>query len=43
MDARRVLHAVNLRDDVGLVGRHDAAYTFYLGNLIDLIAGEPER
>ena len=43
MDTRCVLHAVNLRDDVGLVGRHDAAYTFYLGNLLDLIVGEPER
>ena len=43
MDTRCVLHAVNLRDDVGLVGRHDAAYTFDLGNLIDLIISEPER
>ena len=43
MDARRVLHAVNLRDDVGLVGGHDAAYTFDLGNLFDLVVGEPER
>ena len=43
MDACRVLHAVNLRDDIGLVGGHDAAYTFDLGNLINLIVGEPER
>ena len=43
MDTRRVLHAVNLRDDVGLVGGHDAAYTFDLGNLFDLVVGEPER
>ena len=43
MDTCCVLHAVNLRDDVGLVGGHDAAYTFDLGNLIDLIVGEPER
>ena len=43
MDTRRVLHAVNLRDDVGLVSRHEAAHAFYLGNLIDLIIGEPER
>ena len=43
MNTRCVLHAVNLRDDVGLVSRHDAAHAFYLGNLIDLIIGEPER
>ena len=43
MDTRCVLHAVNLRDDVGLVSRHDAAHAFYLGNLINLIIGEPER
>ena len=43
MDTCCVLHAVNLRDDVGLVGGHDAAHAFDLGNLIDLIIGEPER
>ena len=43
MDTRCVLHAVNLRDNVRLVGGHDAAHTFHLGNLIDLIVGETER
>ena len=43
MDARRVLHAVDLRDDVRLICRHDTAYAFNLGNLVDLIVGEPER
>ena len=43
MNARRVLHAVDLRDDVRLICRHDTAYAFNLGNLVDLIVGEPER